>query len=561
MPELKVLRGGAVAFFATEQSPLARNRKHIWLGLVLGTLLSAFLSRDSPGGLWAVVLVGLLIGLWTEVGVRRQLKFGQALATLTEEAIEAPRLSAADKRLRWCDIDHIEVAPGHGGRAIVFVLKPGLASNRRAFLTGSRPSRPMLALSLFAPADQERLLDEARRLHRLANTGKADGLPVSNELAEERVFHERLVALAPVPWLTYGLIAANVLVWLLMLGEGSMLTTTPVPTLLDWGGNAASEVQKGQWWRMASAMFVHGGLVHLAANMFGLYAAGTLVERIYGAAPFALLYCGAGLAGSALSLHFAAQSAVSVGASGAVFGVAGALMVAVAQHRRALPHFFRAQMLGGVGFYVVYSLMQGFGTQGIDNAAHVGGLLGGALVAAVLPERFDLTRYAAAIGARSVVAAAVAGVLIVGLVATAPVATLDQGRMIRTDKTLQVLFRLFDKTVATMVADGEAVTAGRMSLIEADERSRTVHAPAFRDLLIQLDAADLGRDDPRAPFVEDLRQLTALFAESLAMASAVDVERGQVTPADPVRMDQIQRDIEIVNQRLKDYAAKARPAR
>lgn len=561
MSESEILVGGAVAFFATDQSPLAKNRKHIWSGLAIGTLVSALLNGDNLTVLLVVLLVALLIGFLAEVGARRQLKFGQALATLTDDAIEAPRLSSQDKRLRWCDIERIEVAAVQGGRAIAFVLKPGLASNRRQFLTGFRPSRPMLALSLFAPADQERLLDEARRRHRRASAGKEGALPVSNELKEERVFRERLVSLAPIPWITYGIIAANVLIWLVMLGQGGNLATTPVSTLMDWGGNAASEVQKGQWWRLFSAMFLHSGMLHVAMNMFGLYVAGTLVERIYGAGPFALLYCGAGVAGSALSLHFAAQSAVSVGASGAVFGVAGALMVAVAQHRRALPQIFRRQMLSGVGVYVVYSLMQGVSTPGIDNAAHVGGLLGGALFAAVLPERFDMPRYVAALGGRSIAAVAVTSALVVGLVVTAPPAAMDQARVIRTDQTLQSLFRQFDAAVADMVADGEAVEAGRMPLIEADERSRTVHAPVFRRLLRQLEAAEIRRDDPRGPFVEDLRRLTALFAESLAMASIVDAEHGRVSAVDPARMAQIQRDIEVVNQRLKDYAAKARPPR
>lgn len=111
--------------------------------------------------------------------------------------------------------------------------------------------------------------------------------------------------------------------------------------------------------------------MHVAMNMLGLYSAGIWVERIYGKRLFTLVYLASGLMGSVLSLYFSAQNAVSVGASGTVFGVTGAFLVAVAQNRSRLPKLFSQQTLSGMGLFIVYSLLQGFGTQGIDNAAHI----------------------------------------------------------------------------------------------------------------------------------------------------------------------------------------------
>lgn len=141
-------------------------------------------------------------------------------------------------------------------------------------------------------------------------------------------FANRRRALARQPWVSYALVLLNVAVWLITLASGAALMQAPADKMLVWGGNAASEVQRGQWWRLLTAVFLHSGLMHLAANMVALLCAGPTVERVYGSHRFLLLYLGAGLAGSALSMHFSAQHATAVGASGAVFGVAGALLVA-----------------------------------------------------------------------------------------------------------------------------------------------------------------------------------------------------------------------------------------
>jgi len=133
-------------------------------------------------------------------------------------------------------------------------------------------------------------------------------------------FANRRRALARQPWVSYALVLLNVAVWLLTLASGAALMQAPADQMLVWGGNAASEVQRGQWWRLLTAVFLHSGLMHLTMNMAALLCTGPTVERVVGSRRFLLLYLGAGLAGSALSLHFSAQHSTAVGASGAAKG-------------------------------------------------------------------------------------------------------------------------------------------------------------------------------------------------------------------------------------------------
>ncbi|MBC7683111.1 MAG: rhomboid family intramembrane serine protease, partial [Ferruginibacter sp.] len=111
-------------------------------------------------------------------------------------------------------------------------------------------------------------------------------------LAEHDRFHDRMLTLVPHTWVTYVLIGLNVAVWMLMVAQGADAFSPPAELLLHWGGNAASEVQRGQVWRLLTAAFVHSGIVHLVMNMLGLWAMGQTAERIYGHRMFSGIYLG-----------------------------------------------------------------------------------------------------------------------------------------------------------------------------------------------------------------------------------------------------------------------------
>jgi membrane associated rhomboid family serine protease len=177
-------------------------------------------------------------------------------------------------------------------------------------------------------------------------------------------------------WLTPLLVVGNVLVYLAMaLSTQTGLDSFAVATLLGWGANFGPAVAHGQWWRLLSSTFLHGGLFHLLNNMASLWLMGSLLERPMGTGRLALLYLAAGVGGSLASLAWH-PATVGVGASGAIFGLMGAALVLA--WRRALPESLRGVVLLLAAFSGGFSLLMGFIMPGIDNAAHLGGLLTGA---------------------------------------------------------------------------------------------------------------------------------------------------------------------------------------
>lgn len=189
------------------------------------------------------------------------------------------------------------------------------------------------------------------------------------------------VALTPV---TLGLVAVNLAVFAAMLVYGAGLWHSPNAVQLAWGASFGPATKDGEWYRLGTAMFLHFGLVHLAMNMWALWDGGRLVERLYGRWRFALVYCASGLAGNLLSLIVQGDRAISGGASGAVFGVYGALLVCLWRERRQVhPVEFR-WLFGGAAAFSAATIALGLLITGIDNAAHVGGLLSGALTGVAL---------------------------------------------------------------------------------------------------------------------------------------------------------------------------------
>lgn len=185
------------------------------------------------------------------------------------------------------------------------------------------------------------------------------------------------LALTPV---TVLLVAANILVFAAMLFNGAGLWHSPNDIQLAWGAGFGPATKDGEWWRLGSAMFLHFGLAHLGMNMWALWDAGRLVERLYGGWRFLAVYAGSGLAGNLLSLIAQGDRAVSGGASGAIFGVFGALLAWLWRERHHVhPTDFR-WLFGGAAIFSAITIAFGLSIQGIDNAAHIGGLISGALI-------------------------------------------------------------------------------------------------------------------------------------------------------------------------------------
>lgn len=194
--------------------------------------------------------------------------------------------------------------------------------------------------------------------------------------------YDRLCARQPRVPVTVLLIVANLLIFGLMLGAGAGLWHGGQNSVqLAWGANFGPATQDGQWWRLGSAMFLHFGVLHLGMNLWALWDGGQLVERAYGSSRFTAIYVGSGLAGNLLSLVMQGNQAVSGGASGAIFGIYGALLVFLWRERQALPaNEFRWLFLAASLFTLV-SIGLGLFVSGIDNSAHIGGLISGILLA------------------------------------------------------------------------------------------------------------------------------------------------------------------------------------
>lgn len=175
------------------------------------------------------------------------------------------------------------------------------------------------------------------------------------------------------PVINISLVAINVAVWCILELMGNTLDGSYIA---KYGGIYPKLIMDGEWYRLFTAMFLHFGADHLANNMILLAAAGGRLEVVIGPFRYLIIYIGAGLAGNILSLNVMLHTgdyAVCAGASGAVFGIIGALAWA------ALRNKGKFEGLTSKGLLVMIALCMYYGitTAGVDNWAHAGGVIGG----------------------------------------------------------------------------------------------------------------------------------------------------------------------------------------
>ncbi len=540
-------------FHASRSSPLARSRRWLWLSAPLSIAYVAYTSRGNAGSMLLSAAFVLLVFAVIDMFLRRQLGDGQPLVTVDAAGLTSSLLPGPAKHIAWADITGLSLTAEQGAKQLRFELTASPERpDRRSFWNGANPAHPALLLTAFDNAAQESLL-QAIRHHLAASTSPAASQmdELSQEIGRENEFQEQLKALAPIPWLTWLLVAANLAIWLLTVKLGAGLAHSAPDKLLVWGGNTASAVQAGEWWRLLSATFLHSGLMHVAMNMIGLAAAGITVERIYGQRLYAIIYLGSGLLGSALSLHFAAQKAVSVGASGAVFGVTGALLVAVLQHRDKLPKAFSKQTTSSLGLFIVYALLQGFSKPGIDNAAHIGGLLGGCLLAFVLPEKFDLPHFVRTASQRAAIAIVLALGGTTAIAAFAPPAPVNLQQAMASREHFSKAMDRFNQVMQGIQKDQKTYSEA-----ELNERGKTIYAPALRQALQEFEQVTLADSDPRQALAKDMRRTTALMLELLEMPDIVPPEGGKPQPADPARAAAIEAELKEITERVTTLIAK-----
>ena len=203
---------------------------------------------------------------------------------------------------------------------------------------------------------------------------------------------------------TYTLLGLNIAVFGWMVLHGVSPSEPTVLQLLHFGATNSALVLAGQWWRLLTATFVHVGLLHIATNMWCLWNLGLLGEPLLGPIGLCAVYLITGIAGNLLSLGhnviFRDFVSVGAGASGAVFGIAGILIVLLSNHNLPIPAFELKRLRRSVIQFAALNLVLGIGANftsivRIDNMAHIGGFLSGLALGVPLVPRMTAgrTRY------------------------------------------------------------------------------------------------------------------------------------------------------------------------
>ena len=175
------------------------------------------------------------------------------------------------------------------------------------------------------------------------------------------------------PMITYWLIAVNVIIYVIpiLFGQYNDL----INNYSVWG----PAIREGQYYRLLTGIFLHGGILHLLFNCYALYVIGAQVENFLGRIKFIIIYLVSGITGALFSVIFGGNFA-SIGASGAIFGLLGALVYFGYHYRVYLGTVIKSQIIP----LIVLNLLLGFCVSGIDNFAHIGGLIGGTLMSIAL---------------------------------------------------------------------------------------------------------------------------------------------------------------------------------
>lgn len=226
----------------------------------------------------------------------------------------------------------------------------------------------ILLLLLFVPK-----LDE-ERLNRMK-----EGVPDDNAHEETDSLLELLkprdgYVITPI------VIGANLGIFLIMVAMGLGFLSFKGQDLLQWGANYGPLTIDGEWWRLFTSTFVHGGVMHVFANMYGLLIIGSMLEPLLGRAVYATAYVLTGIIASVASIVWY-EATVSVGASGAIFGLEGIFLALLLT--KIFPPEIAKTLLTSSAVFIGYNLLMGL-SGGIDNAAHIGGLLSGFVVGLVL---------------------------------------------------------------------------------------------------------------------------------------------------------------------------------
>ena len=171
------------------------------------------------------------------------------------------------------------------------------------------------------------------------------------------------------PAITYAILVLNVMIFVFGIAYGHQ------NDMINMFGNNYLLVRNGEFYRLFTCMFLHSNLLHLVCNMYALWMLGPTVERYYGRLKYSFVYIASGLLGSLFSCAFMGENSISIGASGAIFGLMGSIAYFTFYYRATLQGTVRNQIIP----VIVANLLIGVLVPGIDMSAHIGGLVAGFL--------------------------------------------------------------------------------------------------------------------------------------------------------------------------------------
>lgn len=381
------------------------------LPLVPGEFLAAIIENES-GGFPCPLLISNRRMYWFQ---RTDSGAEGAAPTIHCEGLDYPLL-ASEIQVRTLDGGGAELDLG-GGRTLPLpratpAMAAALAETLRQLGEASRAEE--------SPSVEAANPEMARRIAAVV----PQAIAVTNHLrlhgGDMAKFRDDLMSATPHAFVTTGLIVACSAVYGLMVVNGVSPMTPTSDDLLRWGANDGMRVVlQHEYWRLPASVFLHGGLLHLAVNMWCLRNIGPLVERFYGNLGYACLYLAAGIGGAVASAA-TPPARVSVGASGAIFGILGALLAFLLLRRRAVPPSVLAPLRSSALSFVVFNTLFGAVVPAIDQAAHMGGLATGFVVGLILSPRWPRRE-----SARGIVRTALLSLLAALILAGASVAILN----------------------------------------------------------------------------------------------------------------------------------------
>jgi rhomboid protease GluP len=529
--------------------------------LVMALLLLAFALGSHRPLSW-MLLAGAAFMAWMAWLLGRQILGKQPSLRVGPRGIRAYALKG--RKPSWNDIADVREESVQGHTNIVLSLSPAAATSiKRSWLAGKKGELriPLGAIRKKDHADAVQAVFEA--FHRYGGTQALKAAEARvEELRAATAFEARLQKMTPVTWALYLMVALNVGVWLANVLSGVSAFKPTSSELLRWGANsAASVVEDRQYWRLLTATFLHAGVLHIALNMLGLWEAGKQLNRLYGNFQFLLIYFASALVGSGLSLHFSAQQAVSVGASGAVFGVLGALLTAMYRHRGHIPGMMSKNVMTSQGVFLVYALGQGFAKEGIDNAAHIGGLLAGGLLAWLLVGKMDETQ-----GSQRRQVTVMAGLLlpaaaVAALVLTTPEPRVHHRQLFAFQAGLARILPDLQAAEKALQADGKAASTGKLTTAQFAQAIETRHLPAYLKVERALAPLSVPPNDRAAPQVQDIKRGHSLLVAMMQIEVTRANNPGQSDPTLEARLKAMGDELKLIKARSSERDQAKKPGK